>query len=155
MDTIEQDLKMRLKYREAPVDDRVAQNNRKAVMDAMDKVQAGDFDAIWNLLDDNVVFHEAPCLPYGGTFKGKEAAIKAYADLAGHYSNMRSEVDAIVAGEDIVIIYQTIYFTVKANGNTGTLPVSEMMRFKNGKVVEWRALYFDANMVMQKLTGAA
>jgi hypothetical protein len=153
MDTLSKDLSLRLKYREAPVDAATTQKNRQAVMHAMDEVKAGNFNALWDLFDDNVVFHEAPCLPYGGSFKGKEAAIKAYTNLSGHYSNMRTEVDAILGGEDVVIIYQTINFTVKANGNEGTLPVSELFRFKNGKVVEWRAMYFDANMVMQKLTG--
>ena len=149
------DLAMRLKYKEAADDTAGAARNRKAVMDALDSVLAGDFEPFFALFDDNVTFFEAPCLPYGGEFKGKENAIAAYMRLSSHYAKMRTVVENVLAAGDHVIIYQTINFTVKANGNTGSLPVCEMLRFQNGKAVEWRALYFDANMVMKKLTNAA
>jgi ketosteroid isomerase-like protein len=149
-----EDLMMRLKYRETPDDVKGAERNRQAVMDALDKVAAGDFDPFWALFDDNVVFHEASCLPYGGEFKGKSAAIAAYTRLSTFYSQMRTVIDNVLTGGDHVIIYQTVNFTVKANGNTGSFPAAEMLYFQNGKVVEWRALYFDANYVMKKLTNA-
>ena len=145
------DLAMRLLYREVPADERVAESNRQAVMNALDAVAAGDFEPFWAMFDKDVVFHEAGCLPYGGAHQGLEATKQAYAHLSSLYSNMRAVMEAVLAARDIVIIYQTITFRVKANGNTGTLPVSEMLRFRNGKVVEWRALYFDSNMVARAL----
>ena len=58
----------------------------------------------------------------------------------------------LTAGE-YCILYQTITFTVAANGNTGTLPVAEMFRFRDGRIVEWRANYFDACMVAKAIAG--
>jgi hypothetical protein len=34
------------------------------------------------------------------------------------------------------------------------LPVAELFRFRDGKVVEWRALYFDACMVSKAIKSA-
>ena len=70
------------------------------------------------------------------------------------YSKMRNEIEAVLAARDIVVLYQTITFTVRSNGNTGSMPIAEMLRFRSGKVVEWRALYFDSNMVANALAGA-
>ena len=61
--------------------------------------------------------------------------------------------DAGLVARDIAVLYQTITFRVKENGNSGSLPVAEVFRFKGGKVVEWRALYFDSDMVAKALTG--
>jgi len=61
--------------------------------------------------------------------------------------------ERFLAAEDIVILYQTISFRVRENGNTGSLPVAEMFRFRDGKVIEWRALYFDACMVARAING--
>ena len=47
----------------------------------------------------------------------------------------------------MVITCQTISFKVQSTGRTGTLPVAELFRFKDGKVIEWRACHFDSSMV--------
>jgi ketosteroid isomerase-like protein len=153
MSETSKELNMVLEYQDYSGDERaVSARNQKAVMDALDAVKNGDFELFWALFDPEVVFHEAPCLPYGGSFVGFEAAKKAYLNLSSHYAKMNTVVKAVLAGHDYVIIYQTIAFEVAANGNKGGLPVSEMLRFRNGKVIEWRALYFDAAMVTQLLT---
>ena len=54
---------------------------------------------------------------------------------------------------DYCILYQTIAFTVAANGNQGGFPVAEMFRFKDGKIVEWRANYFDACLMAKLIKG--
>jgi len=144
---------MILQFRDSPKDPRLAETNRKTVMDALETLRAGDADGWWSIFDPDVVFHEAACLPYGGAHRGLEATKQAYRHLSGLYSHMHSVFEAILAAEDIVIIYQNISFTVRANGNTGTLPVSEVLRFRDGKVVEWRACYFDSSMVATALAG--
>ena len=35
------------------------------------------------------------------------------------------------------MVYQTITFRIRANGNTFTIPMAEMFRFRGGKVIEW------------------
>jgi len=142
---------MVLAYRDFPGFDSEAERNRKLITDALDGIQGGDFDALWTIFDPEVTFHEASCLPYGGAHQGIAATKAAYARLCDCFSAMHSVMDAVLASRDIVIIYQTITFTAKATGKGGTLPVCELFRFRDGKVVEWRAHYFDACLVADAL----
>ena len=148
------DLQMVLQYRERPEDPAVVARNRQTLLDALDALAAGDVAAFWSIFDPEVVFYEAACLPhYGGEHHGLKATQQAFERMASVYSNTRSEFETVLAGGDLAILYQTISFEVAANGNTGALPVAELFRFRAGKVVEWRALYFDAAMVARAIAG--
>lgn len=148
------DQHMVLSYRGAAAFDATAEANRAIITDTLERLQAGDGEALWAIFDPDVTFHEASCLPYGGAHRGLEATRAAYAHLCSQFSAMRAEFEAVLASRDIVILYQTITFTAAATGESGTLPVAELFRFRGGKVIEWRAHYFDACMVASAL-GAA
>jgi len=143
---------MVLAYRDQPGFDATAEANRKRITETLDALAAGDGEALWRIFDPDVTFHEASCLPYGGAHRGLEATKAAYAQLCDCYSAMHAVMEAVLASRDIVILYQTITFTAKATGRPGTLPVCELFRFREGKVVEWRANYFDACLVAKALT---
>lgn len=147
------DHELTLQYREHPGYDATAEKNRTLLTSALDALAEGDSAPFWAIFDPDVTFHEASCLPYGGVYQGIEATRRAHGNVSSHYSSMRSVMEAVLASRDIVILYQTITFEVAANGNTGSLPVAEVFRFRNGKVIEWRALYFDAGMVARALAG--
>ena len=142
-----------VQYRDAPAVDETAARNRQTLLDALDQFMAGNADDFWSIFDQDVVFHEAACLPYGGAHKGLAATKRAFARMSATFESLQAVFEAVLASRDIVILYQSITFRVKENGNTGTLPVAEMYRFRGGKVIEWRALYFDANMVAQAIAG--
>ena len=147
-------LKMATRFRDCPVTDEIAERNRKTLLNGLTALMGGNEEAFWSIYDPNVVFYEASCLPYGGTHKGLEAAQRAHAQIHQVFSEVRAEFEAILAAEDIVIIYQTINFRVRTNGNSGSFQVAETFRFRNGKVVEWRALYSDACLVSQAIKGS-
>jgi ketosteroid isomerase-like protein len=150
------DLSMVLRYREVPEDPETVARNRQTLLTALDAVAAGDAEGFWSIFDPEVVFHEAPCLPhYGGEHRGLAATQAAFARLNAVFSRTKSVFETVLAGGDLAILYQTITFEVRANGNTGVLPVSELFRFRNGKVIEWRALYFDSAMMAQAIAGPA
>ena len=136
--------KMDENYRGSPAYDATAEANRKILTNALEAMHMGDDDSYWSIFDPDVTFHEASCLPYGGTHVGFEAAQKAYLHLCTHFSKLTGDIEAVLASRDLVIIYQTITFEAAESGATGTLPVAEVYRFRNGKVIEWRANYFDA-----------
>ena len=142
-----------VRYHDMPVVDKVAEKNRQTLLGAIDKLLKGDAEGFWSIYDPDVVFYEASCLPYGGAHKGIAATRQAFGHMEQTFGGMHSEFEAVLAAEDIVILYQTITFRVRENGNTGSLPVAELFRFRDGKVVEWRALYFDACMVSQAIKG--
>ena len=157
MDTVAEtpDRALILKFRETPDDPETVALNRKTLLDAIDEVQAGNWDAWWAIFDPEVTFHEAVCLPYGGAHRGLEATKRGYAKLGETFSVLRSVAENVLAGGDMVILYQIITFQVRSNGNAGTFPVSEVFRFRDGKVIEWRACYFDSDMVAKAIDGTA
>ena len=145
------ELSMILRYRDRLEDPALTSKNRQSVMQALDKVALGDADAFWALFDPEVVFYEAGCLPYGGAHQGIEATKAAFAKLSDTFSENHVVFEEVLGAEELVIAYQTISFRVKANGATGSIPVAELFRFRNGKVIEWRALYFDSDLVARAI----
>jgi len=133
-----------LEYEKFPAFDETAQANRQAITDALVAMAGGDADAFWSLFDPDATFYEASCLPYGGAHHGLEAVQRAFGELAASFSKMHSEFEALLASRDIVILYQHIDFESAKTGKTGGFPVAELFRFKDGKIIEWRAHYFDA-----------
>ena len=145
------DLAVRLAYRDQPADPAVAERNRQAVLGALDAVVAGDVDSFWAMFDEDVVFYEADCLPYGGAHRGLGAVKQAFGELSSYFSANHVVFEQVLAAGEIVIAYQTIAFRVRANGRTGAIPVAELFRFREGKVIEWRALYFNSHLVAERL----
>ena len=148
------DFQLVLKYRDVKEEPAVADHNRETLLRALDKLAAGDTESYWSIFDPDVVFHEAPCLPYGGAHHGLVATQEAVNRMAGVYAKLRTEFEAVLAAGDIAMVYQTVTYRMKGSGETGSMPVSELYRFRAGKVIEWRALYFDASIIARAVAGA-
>jgi len=136
--------RMGLSYRDAPAFDEIAQANRKALTGALDAIADGNTDALWDIMHPDVTFHEATCLPYGGVHRGLDAVKQGYLQMAGSFSGLHSDLEAVLASRDLVIIYQAVNYTAASTGKSGTMTVAELFRFRDGKVIEWRAHYDDA-----------
>lgn len=131
--------------------DATANANREALIDATHRIVAGDYDSYWALFDPEVRFHEAGCLPYGGTHEGLAATQTAYHRIGSVFSALRSEQHEILTAGDYCCLYTTITFTIAATGKTGVMPVAEIFHFRNGKIVDWRVNYFDAALFAEML----
>lgn len=140
-------------FRDMPVTDPVAESNRRTLLDALNRLMSGDPDGFWAIYDPEAVFYEASCLPYGGAHRGIEAVKAGFAQIEQTFSRMDASFEALLAAEDLVILYQTNQYTVRANGNSGELKCAEVFRFRDGKVIEWRAHYFDACAIAKAITG--
>jgi ketosteroid isomerase-like protein len=142
---------MTLQYRERPEDPETVRRNRQAILELLEAAEAGNAEHFWDIFDPDVTFHEADCLPYGGAHRGLEATKRGYARLGDTFAELTTVIETVLAAHDIVIVYQTVTFRPRANGDRLTLPVSELFRFRDGKVIEWRALYFDSDKVAKAI----
>lgn len=136
-----------------PAFDLVAEHNRQLLVDAVIRMEQ-DFEAFWNIFDKDVAFYVSPQMPYGGIYRGREATREAFLKIAARYSRISTTIEAALASRDLCILYQIIDFEVRANKNTGIMPVAEVYRFREGKVIEWRVLYSDADFLAKSLTGS-
>jgi uncharacterized protein len=153
MDTAGPNQAMVLDFRSAPGFDATAEVNRALLVGALEQIAAGNFEAFWDIYDPDVTFHEASCLPYGGEHRGLEATKRAYAQLSATFSEMKAVMEAVLASRDLCVLYQTITFRTAEAGVSASFPVCEVFRFKNGKVIEWRACYFDACLMAKAING--
>jgi ketosteroid isomerase-like protein len=153
MDSADSDLAMVFGFRDGAAFDETAQRNRALLVGALEQIEAGNFEAFWDIYDPDVTFFEASCLPYGGAHRGLEATKAAYAQLSATFSEMKSEMEAVLASRDLCILYQTITFRTAEAGVRASFPVCEVFRFRDGKVIEWRACYFDACLMSQAIKG--
>jgi hypothetical protein len=147
------DLAMVLGFREAAGFDATAERNRALLVGALEQIEGGNFEAFWDIYDPDVTFYEASCLPYGGAHRGLEATKRAYGQLCATFSEMKSVMEAVLASRDLCILYQTISFRTAGAGIAASFPVCEVFRFRNSRVIEWRACYFDACLMARAING--
>jgi uncharacterized protein len=131
------------KAREGALDE-TAIRNRKIIYDLYAETNgAGIFD----LLADDVVFRQAPSLPYGAELHGIEAAKEGFANVIGAWASLQVEVEELVAAGDLVIAYMMLEGVGKATGKSYSGPTAEVFRMRDGKIIEWRPLYWDTHAV--------
>lgn len=124
----------------------------KLVEDAYDVLlKNGNLDAFCEYFDDDTVLKEAESLPYGGTFKGRDAIKAAIQNVFGFYSSFGFEVVQITSGGDYVIAYGTFTATSAKNGKTVSFPLAEVWKIKDGKVLLLEPVYFDTKAVVDIL----
>ena len=140
-----------LRYRDGEPSGEDTEQNRRNLLAAMDKMVAGDKEALWTLFSPDVVFHEAECLPYGGSHHGIEATRAAHATIYGYFDQIHIDLQQILTAGDLAIAYAWMTYRVRKNGRTGNFPLAEVYRFRGGKVIEWRVHYFDASKVAEAL----
>ena len=129
--------------------DETAQRNRRTVIAAHEAMRAGDLETFFAMFDPDVEFYEARSLPYGCSVKGLAAARKGVDAMLATWSRLYMEIENFTAAGDIVLGYYRLINTSKATGKVYDAPVAELFRFRNGKVVEWRALYWDTHEVRE------
>ena len=132
--------------------DEVARSNREALINYYRARQAGDPDAFARLVDPDLHFIQSPGLPYGGEARGAEATQALMTRMFGTWSALRVEVQEVTASGDLVIAYVMLTATARATGKSYTGPTAELFRFRDGKVVEWRPIYWDTHAVREACT---
>jgi ketosteroid isomerase-like protein len=142
---------LKIRFRDTAGLGGVARRNREAIMGAYEALAAGNVEAWWSVFDPDVAFYEAACLPYGGTHRGLEAAKKANAGIFEAYDWSEAVIEDIAASGDMTIAYLQFTCRGKATGKTTSFPIAELYRFRDGKVVEWRACYFDVTLALDVL----
>ena len=104
---------------------------------------AGDVPGVLSMLDENLVCHVSPSLPYGGVYRGHKGIGELFEPLAQYIALESIVFDHIIAdGEHVVAVVRV---PVRSSGVE--LWVSEHHLVRGGKVVEQRIFYFDPTLV--------
>lgn len=103
--------------------------------------------------NESTLLHEAPSLPYGGSYRGVEAMTllirrmratwKRPGSEEGTVPTLHTEVEYAVGG-DMVFVHLELSGTRHQSGKSFRVPVVETFRFQDGILKEIRAFYFDS-----------
>ncbi len=129
--------------------DETARQNRQAVADAYRAMQRGDIEAWGAMFDPQVRFHEAGSLPYGGVYEGIQATRRGCDAMFAEWETLHVEIEELPAAGGIVFAYLTMTARARKTGKQFSFPVAELFRFRDGKVIEWRPIYWDTHLARE------
>lgn len=104
-----------------------------------------DFDALRTLIADEAIYNQATGLPYGGTYIGFSEWTKMFAK-SNEFFDFQIEKEPVYfsdASKNEVIIYFAINCKSKKSGKTMSVPISEHLDLKDGKITAVRPFYYD------------
>lgn len=104
---------------------------------------------------DDVVIHESPALPYGGTFRGLDGVLRharGYLEAWGglqeaEHRDLRSEI--LVGDNEALVRWQ---LRAADAGRSETFPVVSHYRFRDDLIIESRMFHFDDAAVVAFLS---
>ena len=103
----------------------------------------GDWDKFFAGVTDETEFHEAPSLPYAGTYRGKADIMRGTKQVFGAWEDFSYQIMQYTAGGDLVVAHIMISGIGRKTGKSFSMPIMEMWRLRDGKVVELRPFYWD------------
>ncbi|KHK90285.1 nuclear transport factor 2 family protein [Novosphingobium malaysiense] len=116
-------------------------------------LKRGDRDGAYaNTMADDCVLHEAPALPYGGIFEGRERMKEALAGVLSNFDEFEVEIYNYLAGGDEVVVHLGIKGVGRISRQPFATDIMELWRIRNGKAVEMRPFLYDAQSIIAAIT---
>jgi ketosteroid isomerase-like protein len=132
---------------------------------AIRAVEERDAETLFGLYHDEVEFHEAPSLPYGGSSSGKDFLrrqleeepqrtwLGTWGPLQLTERERRMDPQVIATdGETVVVIYRQR--AVAASGERLDAPVLGLYHVRDGKLARAQMFHFDTAAIMRFLAEA-
>ena len=114
-----------------------------AYMNAGGAEAGASFAVMAATLDRDVVLHQSPDLPWGGEFRGHAG----YEDWARQMSRAFDRLEVadtrVFADGDTVVITCRLVTRSRASGETLDLPMTQVVRVRGGRIVEFRPFYWN------------
>jgi uncharacterized protein len=142
------------------------QSNAEVVLSAIRAVEERDREALFELYHEDVEFHDAPSLPYGGIIRGKAAVreqletmpeatwLGTWGPLQPAEAERRVDPRVVAAeGEQVTVLY-----TQRALGPDGERfesPVLGLYEVRDGKLARAQMFHYDTVAILAFLDRAA
>jgi ketosteroid isomerase-like protein len=126
-----------------------AATNIEKVRQAYVNLDSGNVDGFFADFAEDVVAYEADGLPYAGVFKSLSECRRLFNEMMTAWSHVQWDVKEFAGGGDIVVVAFDATFTARKSGKTFKMPILELWRFREGKVVELRPFYYDTHYIRE------
>jgi hypothetical protein len=108
----------------------------------IDSFRAGDAETAFDCVDAEGVIREANRLPYGGDWVGPDGFRQIIATMS-----TTLEIDivdyTVFDSDEVTVMKANITFTSRATGNKVTMPIVELYRAREGKLIDMDIFYKD------------
>jgi ketosteroid isomerase-like protein len=91
------------------------------------------------LSDPEVEWHSFFALSEGGVYRGHDGTRRYLSDLTDAWEIGRAEVDDALGIADVAVLVGRIHYRGRGSGVESTSPAGWMLKFRNGKVLRFRA----------------
>jgi ketosteroid isomerase-like protein len=127
---------------------------RAAVEEMYEAYRRGDADRIAAMLDDDIdwiIYAPVQVLSYTGARRGKAAVLAAIGDISKSFSLERYDPQVTVIEGDRAAVMSEAAFTQRSTGRRLRMRIAHFLRFRGGKLVEFREFSDTFDVVEQVL----
>ncbi|HZH02165.1 MAG TPA: nuclear transport factor 2 family protein [Myxococcaceae bacterium] len=116
---------------------------------------AEDRGALLSTLHPDVVLHQPQSLPYGGEWRGREAFGRWLDAFVQTWTGV-TPTDPVFypCGEDVLVSTVTMRARARVTGTDVVMPMCQVIRFADGRPVDWRNFAWDTARLLDALERA-
>jgi ketosteroid isomerase-like protein len=127
---------------------------RKAVAALYEAYAARDLDKVSALIHDDiewVIYGPVQVFPFQGPRRGKAQVLDALATIGRDYALERYVPTIIIADGDRAAVLSDAAFVQRATGRTMSVRLADFLRFREGRLIEFREFTDTFDAVEQAL----
>jgi len=142
---------MRKKRAEIGEDAMSDAENLRIVSAVYEAFGAGRLEDVVQDYADDAITRDALSLPYGGLYRGPQEALGKIRKMVEVWKDIDVKIDATTSGDGHVIVYGSWTATGTKTNLRVTLPLLEVWRIENGKIVFVEPVYADTYLACKAL----
>ncbi len=119
----------------------MTQDTRAVVTDLYAAYSRRDFDRVADLIHDDVdwiIYGPMQVFPFAGHRQGKAAVLAALGGIAQEYTLERYEPQIMIVDADRAAVMSDVAFKQRSTGRTVTMQLANFLRFRDGRLIEFR-----------------
>jgi ketosteroid isomerase-like protein len=132
----------------------MAQDTRALVTDLYAAYGRRDFDRVAELIHDDVdwiIYGPMQVFAFASHRRGKAAVLAALGGIAQEYMLERYEPQIMIVDADRAAAMSDVAFKQRSTGRTVTMQLANFLRFRDGRLIEFREFANTFDLVEQAL----
>ena len=125
-----------------------SQDDMAVVRSFTDGLRAGDVAGCLELVHDDLIFAEAPSLPFGGDYHGKDGLVQMLRTVSRLF-RVKLGTPEIVAGEEFVAVRVSGTMTSRATDRSMPMDAVDLYQVRDGKIARVDVFYKDTAAVVE------
>lgn len=125
--------------------------NVQIVQKYYEALERGDLTAAFDVIDVNCMVYEAESLPYGGTYQGYDGWQHLFSKYQKVWKNPQTlNLNYLDAGSQVIVLLR-MRLQAANTGQEIEIPMAEVFKLQDGKIVELQPFYWDTAKMLQAL----